>query len=99
MPISVTSFTMSKTFHIFLAWFDFSSPCSLKTAFCLLLYTSQFPLQCTKCPEKMHPASRHSHIAVYINIFVDNSLGAGGGILNTCNFYGKQASKLLAKIC
>lgn len=52
-----------------------------------------------ECPKETHPTFRHDHIIVYVDIIVNDSLGAGGGILNTCDFYGIQASTLPAKIC
>lgn len=74
MPVSITSFTVSKPFHIFLPWFDFSSPAlSRYLTFCLLLCTSQFSLQSLNTLRKA--STEHSYIAVYINITVDNSLG------------------------
>ena len=47
MPISITSFTMSKPFHIFLAWFGFSSPCSLQIFQLFVSYCTHFSFLCS----------------------------------------------------
>lgn len=101
MPISSTPFTMREAFPYLsgLVWALQPLLPQGISAFRLLLHPSQFALQCTECPEKMHPASRHYYITVYIDIIVNNSLGAGAGILNTRDFYGKQTSNPLAEIC
>lgn len=47
MPVSITSFTVSKPFHIFLPWFDFSSPCSLKVFRLSVSYCTHLSFLCS----------------------------------------------------